>query len=146
MPGKGNTHAALVTKDPIVKNAANMITDGRNIFRFDTYGDEAFWGDALQLHQAAQGQQFGGVPKTALALGLKVYSDALPAKVLSQLKQGKVSLDDVAVTLALLKSDAVVGVKGFFNPDGSLKSVGLSCGYMARDLSRRRSRAMSICS
>jgi hypothetical protein len=127
-----NDHAPLVTKDGVVKNAAQTIQDGRNIFRYDTYGDEAFWGDALQLHQAIQGSRFGGVgpgvsPKTALALGLKVDSDALPASVLSALRRGQINLDDVAVTLALLKYDAVVGVKGVFNKDGSLKSMGLTC-------------------
>ena len=124
--------APLVTRDALVTNAAVTIEDGRKIFRYDTYGDEAFWGDALQLHQAIQGSQFGGVgpgvsPKTALALGLKVDSDALPPQVLNALRQGKVNLDDAAVTLALLKADAVVGVKGFFKSDGSLKSVGLTC-------------------
>src|SRR5690242_230143 len=127
-----NEKAPLVTKDGIIKSAAENIEGGRNIFRYDTYGDEAFWGDALQLHQAIQGSQFGGVgpgvsPKTALALGLKVDSDALPAQVLSALRQGQVNLDDVGVTLALLKNNAVVGVKGFFKADGSLKSVGLTC-------------------
>src|SRR5262245_45528575 len=115
-----NDRAPLVAKDSIIKNAAVNIQDGRNIFRYDTYGDEAFWGDALQLHQAIQGSRFGGVgpgvsPKTALALGLKVDSDALPAPVLRALRKGQVDLDDVSVTLTLLKNDAVVGVKGFFN-------------------------------
>ena len=127
-----DTNAPLVTKDPIIKNAAVNIEDGRNIFRYDTYGDEAFWGDALQLHQAIQGSRFGGVgpgvsPKTALALGLKVDSDALPAQVLTALRRGQVNLDDAAVTLTLLKNNAVVGVKGIFNNDGSLKSMGLTC-------------------
>ena len=126
------TNAPLVTKDPIIKNAAANIEDGRNIFRYDTYGDEAFWGDALQLHQAIQGSRFGGVgpgvsPKTALALGLKVDSDALPTQVLNALRRGQINLDDVAVTLTLLKNNAVVGVKGIFNNDGSLKSMGLTC-------------------
>jgi len=130
-PG-ANDNAPEETKEGIIKNAALNIEDGRNIFRHDTYGDEAFWGDALQLHQAIQGSQFGGVgpgvsPKTALALGLKVDSDSLPGKVRSALREGKINLDDVGVTLALLKNDAVVGVKGFFNKDGSLKSVGLTC-------------------
>jgi hypothetical protein len=122
----------LAAQDTVVKNAAALIQNGRNIFRYDTYGDEAFWGDALQLHQAIQGSQFGGVgpgvsPKTALALGLKVDSDALPAQVLAKLRQGQIDLDDVGVTLALLKNDAVVGVKGLFNTNGSLKSMGLTC-------------------
>jgi hypothetical protein len=131
-PSGANDQAPLVTKDAIIKNGAANIQEGRNIFRYDTYGDEAFWGDALQLHEAIQGSRFGGVgpgvsPKTALALGLKVDSDVLPPKVLSALRQGKIDLDDVGVTLALLKYDAVVGVKGFFKTDGSLKSVGLTC-------------------
>src|SRR5881394_1907132 len=123
---------ALATQDTAINNSATLIQEGRNIFRYDTYGDETFWGDALQLHQAIQGSQFGGVgpgvsPKTALALGLKVDSDALPAQVLAKLRQGQINLDDVGVTLALLKNGAVVGVKGHFNPDGSLKSMGLTC-------------------
>src|SRR5262249_22001852 len=95
-----NDQAPLVTKDRIIKNASLNVQDGRNIFRYDTYGDETFWGDALQLHQAIQGSRFGGVgpgvsPKTALALGLKVDVDALPAQVLSALRQGQINLDDV---------------------------------------------------
>ncbi len=124
--------APRAIQDTAINNAAALIREGRHIFRHDTYGDEAFWGDALQLHQAIQGSQFGGVgpgvsPKTALALGLKVDSDALPAQILAKLRRGKVNLDDVGVTLALLKNEAVVGVKGFFNTNGSLKSVGLTC-------------------
>src|SRR5215208_4793266 len=70
--------------DPSLANATRMIAEGRRTFRYDTFGDEAFWGDTLQLHQALQGEQFGGVgagvsPKTALAVGLNVDVDALPA-------------------------------------------------------------------
>src|SRR4051812_3220541 len=127
---KESTPAAK--NEPVINDAASLIDNGRNIFRYDTYGDETFWGDALQLHQAIQGSQFGGVgpgvsPKTALALGLKVDSDALPAPVLAKLRKGQIDLDNVGVTLALLKNGAVVGVKGFFNTDGSLKSLGLTC-------------------
>jgi cytochrome c5 len=109
-----------------------MIQEGREIFRFDTYGDEAFWGDTLRLHEAIEGTQFGGTgpglsPSNALALGLKVDVEALPDKLVSQIKQGKVNLGDPAVTLSLIKLDAVLGVKGTFNADGSLKAVGLTC-------------------
>jgi hypothetical protein len=119
--------------DPISKNAAKMIADGRQIFRFDTFGDEAFWGDTLQLHKAIEGAKNGGVgngvsPKTALAVGLKVDIDALPADLVEQIKANKVDLDDPATTLALLKLNAVVGVKGNFDQDGkTLKSVGIQC-------------------
>ena len=85
--------------------------EGKRIFRYDTFGDEAFWGDALKLHQAVQGERFGGVgsglsPKMALALGLKVDVGALPGSLQSDLKRGRVNLDDPAVTLTLLKLDA----------------------------------------
>ena len=105
---------------------------GKQIFRYDTFGDEAYWTDKLKLHHAIQGARFGGVgagvsPKTALAVGLKVDMDALPPALINQLKQGKVNLDDPATTLALIKLDAVLGVKGTFNPNGSLKAVGLTC-------------------
>jgi len=104
----------------ISENARLMIEQGRRIFRYDTFGDEAYWSDKLKLHQAIQGSKFGGVgpgvsPKGALAVGLKVDMDALPQPLVNQLKQGKVNLDDPATTLALIKLDAVLGVKGTFN-------------------------------
>lgn len=116
----------------ISENAQQMMEQGKQIFRYDTFGDEAYWTDKLKLHQAIQGSKFGGVgpgvsPKTALAVGLKVDIDALPQPLVNQIKQGIVNLDDPATTLALIKLDAVLGVKGTFNQDGSLKAVGLSC-------------------
>src|SRR6266699_1526728 len=115
-----------------LNNAVNLFDQGRQVFRFATFDDQTFWGDALKLHQAIEGAKFGGVgpglsPKAALAVGLKVDVDALPASLIEQLKQGKVNLDDPAVTLALLKLNSVVGVTGFFNSEGSLKSVGIQC-------------------
>src|SRR3954452_8331912 len=67
----------------ISARAANLIDQGRQTFRFDTFGDEAFWGGTLQLHQAIEGKRFGGVgdgvsPATALAVGLKIDSTMLP--------------------------------------------------------------------
>lgn len=128
------THAQKEKKlaDRINANAQRMVDEGREIFRFDTFGDEAFWGDTLKLHQAIQGSMFGGVgpgvsPKTALAVGLKVDVDALPGSLVKALRKGKVNLDDPASTLALLKANAVVGVIGSFNQDGSLSSMGISC-------------------
>lgn len=112
--------------------AADLVAEGKQIFRFDTFGDEDFWGGQLKLHQAIEGEQFGGVgpgvsPATALAVGLKVDVQALPKSLQSQLKKGQVDLTDPAVTLALLKLNAVVGITGFFNSDGSLSSIGIQC-------------------
>jgi hypothetical protein len=116
----------------IEQNAARMLKEGRQTFRHDTFGDEAFWGDLLKLHLAIEGAQLGGVgpglsPRAALGLGLKVDVDALPPGLVKQLRQGRVNLDDPAVTLALLRHDAVLGVKGFFNDDDGLRSVGITC-------------------
>lgn len=118
--------------DQIAANASQMVADGRQTFRFDTFGDEAFWGDQLHLNQALAGAKLGGVgpgvsPKAALGLGLKVDADALPASLMQQLHQNKVNLDDPATTAALLKLNAVVGVTGFFDAQGGLKSVGIQC-------------------
>src|SRR5215211_4179330 len=113
------------------KAAQQLFEQGREIFRFDTFGDEAFWGDALQLHRAIEGEALGGVgpgvsPKTALAIGLKVDSAALPESLKQALAAGQVNLDDPATTVALLKLNAVVGLKGFFEGE-TLRSVGLTC-------------------
>jgi hypothetical protein len=113
-------------------NDDRMIAEGRRTFRFDTFGDEAFWGDTLHLHQAIAGGKLGGVgpgvsPRTALSVGLKIDVDALPAGLVSALKLGQVNLDDPATTLALLELNSVVGLTGFFNNQGNLQSVGIQC-------------------
>jgi len=118
--------------DAIRDNARQQLEQGRQTFRFDTFGDEAFWGDKLKLHQAIEGAALGGVgpgvsPNAALAVGLKVDVDALPGSLKSDLRHGRVNLDDPAVTVALLKLNAVVGLTGFFASDGKLRSVGLQC-------------------
>jgi len=105
---------------------------GQKTFRFDTFGDEAFWGDALKLHQAIAGSKLGGVgpgvsPRTALAVGLKVDSEALPPNVVEAIRNGKVDLNDPATTLTLLRLNAVVGVTGIFDPQGAITSMGIQC-------------------
>jgi mono/diheme cytochrome c family protein len=118
--------------EQIRANADRMIVEGRQIFRYDTFGSEDFWGGKVRLHEALAGEKLGGVgpgvsPKTALSLGLKVDAEALPAELVAQIKAGKVDLDDPATTAALLKLNAVVGVTGFFNPEGGLRSIGIQC-------------------
>src|SRR5579864_8915619 len=115
-------------------NMQGMVDQGRRIFRYDTFGDEAFWGGALNLQQAIAGEKLGGVgpgvsPKTALSVGLKVDADALPASLVEQIKAGKVNMDDPATTLALLKLNSVIGVTGFFDKAGKLESMGIQCAF-----------------
>jgi mono/diheme cytochrome c family protein len=116
----------------ISAHARRLVEEGRQIFRFDTFGSEAFFGDALGLHKAIAGEKNGGVgagvsPKTALAVGLKVDVDALPEQVKAQIKAGKVNLDDPATTLALLQLNAVLGLTGRFDSGGRITSLGTQC-------------------
>ena len=115
------------------QQADKLFREGRQIFRFDTFGDEAFWGGQLRLHDAIKGEKLGGVgpgvsPRTALAVGLKVDETALPRSLKQAIRKGKVDLDDPATTVALLNLDAVVGVKGFFD-DRQLSSMGITCAF-----------------
>lgn len=128
----GTSDQVTTANQTIAGNATTQVAQGRHVFRFETFGDQAFWGDTLHLHQAIEGSKFGGVgagvsPNTALAVGLKVDVDALPASLIAQIKQGQVNLDDPGVTLALLKLNSVVGITGFFKADGSMKSVAIQC-------------------
>ena len=97
--------------------------DGQDIFRFDTFGDEQLWTDVLRMHDVLPTV----APATALRVGLKVDVEALPSAVVDALKAGKVNLNDPAVTLDLLRLNAVVGVKGSFNEFKQLTRVGVTC-------------------
>src|SRR5687768_3111034 len=132
-PGATASAAQGAPFDTLInQNAQRMIEEGRRIFRYDTFGSEAFWGDQLKLHQAIVGQKLGGVgpgvsPKMALSLGLKVDADALPPDVVAAIKAGKVDMNDPASTVVLLRANAVVGVTAFLNPNGSARSIGVQC-------------------
>src|SRR5579859_4430778 len=132
-PSTDDSEASVTAADSTVdSHTARTLEEGRHIFRFDTFGDEAFWGDTIKLHQAIEGTGFGGVgpgvsPKTALAVGFKVDVDALPGSLVANLKKGQVNLNDPATTLALLKLNAVIGVTVIFASTGNLSSIGIQC-------------------
>ena len=118
--------------DKIDKNAGEMLSDGRKIFRYDSFGSEAFWGDQLQLHKAILRQAKGGVgaglsARQALQAGLKADSDKIPRLLIEVLKEGSISLDQPDTTLELLRADAVVGIKGVFDKKDNLVSIGITC-------------------
>jgi hypothetical protein len=125
--------SAQVPSDPAADDAMKMFNEGRQIFRFSTFGDEDFWGHQLKLHQAIAGSKLGGVggglsPRAALGHGLKVDSAVLPQTLVDQIKANQVDLTDPANTVALLKLKAVVGVTGFFDASGnSLTGIGIQC-------------------
>ncbi len=96
---------------------------GQQIFRFDTFGDEQLWTDVLRMHEVLPTVD----PKTALSVGLKVDVDALPRSLVRALRAGQVDLADPAVTVQLLKLNAVVGVRGTVDDQGHLTRVGITC-------------------
>ena len=107
-------------------NSHFLLSSGQQIFRFDTFGSERFWGDQLRLHEAILGEKLGGVgpgltPKQALELGLKVDAGLLPRILFEALRGGSVSLEDPKTTVELLRANSVVGVTGFFE-QGKLRS------------------------
>lgn len=97
--------------------------DGRQIFRFDTFGDEQLWTNVLRMHEVVATVD----PATALSVGLKVDVDALPSQLTRALRAKQVDLTDPAVTTTLLKLNAVVGVKGEVNQNDQITSLGITC-------------------
>src|SRR5215213_4800988 len=132
-PANEREQARRAPRDPIASNASRMLDEGRSTFRDDTFGDQVFWSRMLGIHEALKKVS----PRTALAVGLKVDAEALPPGILAQLRSGSpalvaahgkaIDLDDPAVTAQLLRLNAVVGVRGFFNQDGTLRAAGITC-------------------
>lgn len=104
-----------------------LVAEGREIFRFDTFGDEAYWTDTLRMHEVVE-QAVS--PAVALSVGLKVDADALPQDVKDAIAAGELDLNEPATTLALLELDAVLGLKGFIEEvEGvrRLTGLGITC-------------------
>jgi len=105
----------------------DLVEKGKTIFRYDTFGDETQWTDKLRMHEVIQSAVD---PVTALSVGLKVDADALPGAVKQGILDGSIDLKSPATTLALVKLDAVVGVKGTVetvNGHDTLTRVGITC-------------------
>ena len=119
-PGEGDLHLPPLDQQ--------LVEEGRQVFRYDTFGDESFWTDVLQMNEVIE---TAVSPATALSVGLKVDAEALPPAVVAGIEDGSISLDDPQSTLALISLDAVLGVKGTVSTgeDGKLKldRMGISC-------------------
>jgi mono/diheme cytochrome c family protein len=116
--------AAVGCGDEATDNSNNpaLIEQGKEAFRNDTFGDESFWTDTLRMHEVISSAVD---PMTALTVGLKVDADVLPPGIL-----GMVDLKSPATTVALLKMNAVVGIKGTVVNEGGvdkLTRVGITC-------------------
>jgi hypothetical protein len=105
------------------RDSKSAVREGQDIFRFDTFGDEQLWTSVLRMHEVIPTVP----PATALAVGLKVDVNALPPAIVEALRAGQVNLNDPAVTVELLRQNAVVGVKGVVTDSGQLASVGVTC-------------------
>jgi mono/diheme cytochrome c family protein len=103
---------------------AQLVAQGRQVFRYNTFGDEQFWTNTLQMNTVIESAVS---PQTALSVGLKVDADALPASVVAGIQNGTIDLTSPATTVALLKLNAVVGVIGQVDSNNHLTSVGISC-------------------
>jgi hypothetical protein len=125
---------------------AELVAKGKEIFRFDTFGDASQWTDTLRMHEVIR---TAVDPATALSVGLKVDADALPATVVEGIRNGSVDLKSPDTTIALLKLDAVVGLKGTvesINGKDTLTRVGVTCALchstvddsFARGIGKRR--------
>jgi mono/diheme cytochrome c family protein len=114
---------AAQTASAFGQDGVQTLRDGQRIFRFDTFGDEQLWTDVLRMHEAVATVN----PATALAVGLRVDVEALPAPVIAALRAGQVDLTNPAVTVELLRLNAVVGVKGTVSETGQLTTVGVTC-------------------
>jgi hypothetical protein len=121
--GSAPAMRAQQSTDATEREVATHHKSGQEIFRFDTFGDEQLWTDVLRMHEVIPNVD----PATALAVGLKVDVDALPADVLTALRAGRVDLKDPAVTISLLRLNAVVGIKGTVDQAGRLAKVGVTC-------------------
>lgn len=116
-----NTNIADLPPDPV------LVAQGKEVFRTDTFGDEAFWTDVLGMHQVIASAVD---PTTALSVGLKVDAEALPLAVVQGIQNGTISLTSPATTIALLKLNAVVGLKGTVesvNGVDTLTRIGITC-------------------
>jgi mono/diheme cytochrome c family protein len=125
--GGGGDDPAPAAQSAQAARGRSLVAQGRNIFRFETFGDEAKWTDTLRMHEVIAAAVD---PATALSIGLKVDADALPQSVKNGIASGRLDLNSPATTLALLKLDAVIGLKGrveTVNGVDRLERVGITC-------------------
>lgn len=123
----GVASGIVIACTQITGPSPELIASGKSIFRFDTFGDETFWTDTLHMNEVIQSAVD---PTTALSVGLKVDTDSLPAAVVQGIQSGAISLTSPATTVALLKLNAVVGLKGTVNSVNgteTLVRVGITC-------------------
>jgi mono/diheme cytochrome c family protein len=110
---------AAATGDAAPATSSDLVAEGQRVFRFDTFGNETFWTETLRLHEVVEKSVD---PTTALKVGLKVDADALPPGILDA-----ADLTSPATTVALLKTNAVVGIQATVDADNHITRLGITC-------------------
>lgn len=120
-PGPAASPVAVQAANPASPQTPSQegLTDGKQIFRYDTFGDEQFWTDTLHLNAVIEKAVD---PTTALKVGLNVDADVLPPGILK-----KVDLKSPATTVALLKMNAIVGVIATVDSNNHITKLGITC-------------------
>ena len=133
----GGIGGSIGSQVPQVPLDPQVVAAGQGTFRHDTFGDETFWTDVLQMNTVIQ---TAVDPLTAASVGLKIDADVLPANIVQGIQDGTIPLDDPQTTLALLSLDAVVGAKGEVHPgtDGKLmlQRFGITCALCHSTVSK----------
>src|ERR1700675_999780 len=119
MAREGTQSATMGDRPATKETSADIVAEGKRIFRFDTFGDEHLWTDTLRLNEVVEKNVD---PTTALTVGLKVDADVLPPEILK-----KVDLKSPATTVALLKMNAIVGVKAEVDSSNHITRLGITC-------------------
>jgi mono/diheme cytochrome c family protein len=103
---------------------------GRVVFMDETFGNEDFFGAVLGLHELLNGVP----PVAAVGLGVQVDITQVPQPIVDVLTGDDdgatlAVLENPEVTRALIKADAVIGVKGFYSDPASdvMTSAGITC-------------------
>jgi mono/diheme cytochrome c family protein len=104
---------------PETRVTSDLESQGRKIFRDDTFGDEAFWTDTARLAEVVDKEI---QPLEALSLGLKVDMDRL--NLLGFLLHNPFGTSG---TRQLLRHDAVVGLRATFDKKGRIERIGITC-------------------
>lgn len=124
----GGTFAPMLRRLQVMTGAS--VARGQDTFLNETFGNESFFGGALGLHTLLNGL----TPAQAVAAGVQVDLAKVPAPIVAVLTGNDLAakdaaLQDPAVTRALVKAGAVVGVKGVYANAGSdmMTSAGITC-------------------
>jgi hypothetical protein len=138
-PGQGRVVALTTLTDGTLRvvhrslqaETGPAVAAGRDLFMFETFGNEGFFGGVLGLHDLLNEVP----PAAAVGLGVQVDLNRVPQPIVDVLTGNdfaakQAALQDPAVTRALIKADAVIGVKGFYASQASdrMTSAGITCG------------------